>query len=243
MALKVVYPPKGRAREYADLALNHYKGCTHGCLYCYAPASLWRDRADFHASDAPRKDVLKNLALDAPLLTDREVLLSFACDPYCPGEAKHRLTREIVRTLHKHGVGVNILTKGTGALEDLDQFTAHPELSRIGATLTVWNSKEWEPNAPEVAQRIAMLTRFKAHGIRTWASMEPVLDPDEALDIMEFSASVVDHYKVGMWNHDARAKLIDWASFLDRAEALLQRLGKSYYIKKDLQAAAGKALA
>ena len=239
----VVYHPGGKAAEYSDLALNHYKGCTHGCTYCYAPTALHRDRAEFHASDEPRKDVLKNLALDAPHLTGKEVLLSFACDPYCPGEAKHRITREAVKILHKHGVGVNILTKSTGALEDLNLFTARPSLSRIGATLTVWNSKEWEPNAPEVAQRIAMLTRFKRHGIRTWASMEPVLDPDEALDIMEFTANVVDHYKIGVWNYDKRARQIDWASFLDRAEALLQKLGKSYYIKKDLQAAAGKALA
>lgn len=42
-----IYEPRGAAREYAELALNVYEGCTHGCAYCYAPAVMRKTRDDF----------------------------------------------------------------------------------------------------------------------------------------------------------------------------------------------------
>lgn len=54
------------------------------------------------------------------------------------------------------------------------------------------------------------------------------------LAIIERTHSYVDFYKVGKWNHDDRAKEIDWADFAEKALALLQKLGKNYMIKKDL---------
>lgn len=45
---KLIYRPKGRAGEYAKLALNVYRGCDHGCTYCYSPRILRRKREDFH---------------------------------------------------------------------------------------------------------------------------------------------------------------------------------------------------
>lgn len=48
--MNVVYEPRGRAREYSELAYNLYRGCTHGCRYCYAPACM---RACLHATHRP----------------------------------------------------------------------------------------------------------------------------------------------------------------------------------------------
>ena len=66
--MDVVYKPRGRAREYSELACNLYRGCTHGCRYCYAPASMrtclraphrQATGEKWHAQAEPRKDILR----------------------------------------------------------------------------------------------------------------------------------------------------------------------------------------
>ena len=229
--------PKGKAQEYSDLALNLYTGCSHGCHYCYAHKVLHKKPIEFHANVQPRKDILKKIAKEAPLHTGKEVFLCFTCDPYGP-EMDTMTTREAIRILHNAGVGVNILTKGgMRLLRDMDLLKKHPDLSRVGATLTfldMQHSLTWEPHAAVPSQRLAMLNMAHGYGIRTWASLEPVIDPKQTLELIRKSAPFVDHYKVGRWNYDKRANEIDWAKFLREVTALLESLGKDYYIKKDL---------
>ena len=67
----------------------------------------------------------------------------------------------------------------------------------------------------------------------------PVINPFEALAVIETCKDVVDAWKIGKWNHDARANAIDWAAFLRDARALLYGIGKPYIIKDDLLKAAG----
>jgi CCR4-NOT transcriptional regulation complex NOT5 subunit len=71
-------------------------------------------------------------------------------------------------------------------------------------------------------------------GIRTWASLEPVMDPDQSLSLIIRSAEWVDEFKVGKLNHVANK--IDWKSFGKQAVALMKKLDKRYYLKKDLLA-------
>lgn len=233
----VIYMPKGKAQEYSDLALNLYTGCSHGCHYCYSPLVLKRDRVEFHANVHPRKDILKKIAKEAPLHTGKEVFLCFTCDPYGP-EMDTMTTRDAIRILHNAGVGVNILTKGgLRLLRDIDLLIDNPELSKVGATLTFDNVEDsiaWEPHAAVPSQRLDMLNHAHDYGIPTWASLEPVIDPKQTLELIRKSAPFVDHYKVGRWNYDKRANEIDWAKFLREVTALLESLGKDYYIKKDL---------
>jgi len=71
-------------------------------------------------------------------------------------------------------------------------------------------------------------------GIRTWVSLEPVVDPEQSLELIRETADFVDEYKIGRWNHDPKADEIDWKDFGNKAVALCESLGKKYYIKKDL---------
>lgn len=73
-------------------------------------------------------------------------------------------------------------------------------------------------------------------GIPVWVSLEPVIDPEESLELIRRTAPFVDLFKVGTLNHHPLAKAIDWAGFGAAAETLLQALGKDYYIKDDLRA-------
>jgi DNA repair photolyase len=63
--MNVVYEPRGRAREYSGLACNLYRGCTHGCRYCYAPACMRTTGEKWHAIAEPRTDILKLLNVGA----------------------------------------------------------------------------------------------------------------------------------------------------------------------------------
>ena len=81
--MKIIYEPKGKAREYAPLAVNLYSGCSHGCTYCFGPQTLRKDKQAFSADVHPKKDALDRLQEDAIRLKgdDREILLSFVTDP------------------------------------------------------------------------------------------------------------------------------------------------------------------
>jgi len=90
----------------------------------------------------------------------------------------------------------------------------------------------WEPGAPHPLDRIAALEAFHQRGIETWVSLEPALNTEETLAIVEATHRFVDFYKVGRLNYLKCD--IDWQNHTDRVVALLEQLGKRYYLKQDL---------
>lgn len=234
----LIYTPSGRAGEYADhgYAANLYRGCTHGCLYCYAP--FYVSREEFYSKRTPAPDVLERLKRDMMRVGQlhEPVFLCFSCDPYCIG-ADTTITREAIKIILSHGNTVNILTKGgMRAVRDFDLLKG--TASKVGATLTFFDnklSKIWEPNAALPWERRFMLRSAKeTAGIETWASIEPVIVPSESLKSMEVAMPWVDTFKIGKLNHHPLAKEIDWAKFLEDAVALCEKHNKAYVIKQDL---------
>lgn len=67
MNTSVIYRPRGKALEYAELAANLYTGCTHGCTYCYAPTVLHTNK-DAFSSVKPRMNIMSKLKRDAEIL-------------------------------------------------------------------------------------------------------------------------------------------------------------------------------
>ncbi len=239
--MSLIYEPKGRAGEYAQLALNIYQGCGHQCRYCYVQKMPGPAGNTWHQEPKARDNLIDRLskelnsrskALTAP------ITLSFTSDAYQPIEAELGLTRRVITLLKHHGLRVEVLTKGGArACRDLDLLG--PE-DAMAATLTFTDEKdsaEWEPGAAPPAERMEMLARAKEHGIRTWASFEPVIDPEQTFRLMREVAGVVDLYKVGKMNY--RGVPVDWEDFAHRALDLLQELGVDYYIKKDLRSYIG----
>jgi DNA repair photolyase len=133
-----------------------------------------------------------------------------------------------------------ILTKGgTNCLADLDIFRRFGSHIKVGASLTFVEEKdslEWEPGAQLPGNRMEALKELHENGILTWASLEPVVDPEQTLRIIEETHEYVDHYKVGKINHfkDYEAR-VDWGKFLIDSVTLLRRLNKPFYIKRSLQ--------
>jgi predicted nucleotidyltransferase len=75
------------------------------------------------------------------------------------------------------------------------------------------------------------------HGIKTWASIEPVIIPEQSLQILEMCSPYVDGFKIGKLNHFEKfTKDVNWAKFLEDAVAIMRKNKKLFYIKKDLLA-------
>ena len=237
--LRVVYEPKGEAREYAPLAVNLRVGCEHGCLYCYGPRAAHKKRDAFHSQVRTRENILANLQDDAVSLKgdDREILLSFLSDPYSPEEMTSCLTRQALEILIEDGLRFTILTKGgIRASRDFELLARYKKAS-FGSTLVLTSQKDadcWEPYAAPVRDRIKAVKLAHDKGIRTWISMEPVIDPAQAIQLVKELHPVVDHWKVGKLNYREEAHNVDWKLFRAKITRLLDSVGADYYVKTSL---------
>ena len=235
----VIYEPKGRAGEYAPLAVNLYRGCGHGCVYCYAPGTLFMEKGEFQKA-APRKDILKKLEIDATKAAadgaEGNVLLCFTCDPYQALNDIHQLAMRAILILHANGFKVTILTKGGHrAAADFDIFQEGDEFATTLTFLNREKSRQWEPFAATPQDRIDTLKQAHVQGIFTWVSLEPVIDPEETLEIIRVTHPSVKLFKVGTLNNHPHAKKIDWPKFAKDVVATLQHHRCNYYLKKDLR--------
>lgn len=237
--MKVMYEPSGRAGEFAPLAANLYRGCAHGCRYCYVPQVIKMKRDAFCNQPGPRKDVLRSLEKDARRHAgdDREILMCFTCDPYQPIEKELGITRKAIMILMENGLRFTLLTKGGMlATRDFDLLAGY-EKCRFGTTLIFTDQNDadrWEPHARPVLERIETIKEAYERGIRTWVSLEPVIDPGQALELIRLLSPVVGHWKVGKLNYRTPDRPVDWKGFREDVKGLLDSLGADYYIKKSL---------
>lgn len=238
----IIYEPRGRAREYSELAANLYSGCDHACTYCYAPLATRKKRDTFCLSK-PREGVLNKFLVDVIELETqnekRPVLLSFTTDPYQTLDIKYQITREAIKILHTHNLKVSILTKGGKRSErDFDLLSKNKELSEYGTTLVFIDEsmrERYEPGAAPMQERIAALKKAHKMGIRTYVSLEPVWFPEDALKFIDLTHKFVDFFKVGKLNYNPQQNNVDWATFRNDVILKLNEYGIDYYIKKDLE--------
>lgn len=235
-----IYAPKGQAGEYAPLATNPYRGCGHGCVYCYVPLVTKQDRKEFDAGAVDRKQYAAGLFRDAAKYQaagiTEQVMLSFTTDPYHPGDTS--LTGYVLEMLTRHGLGFCTLTKGgTRSLRDIGMF--RPDRDAFASTLTTLDdafSLKWERNAALPGERLAALKAFHDRGIFTWVSLEPTLDIESSLAVVDATHEFVDLYKVGRANYLKEiTRTTDWRGYTLRMIEKLQTLDKRHYIKADLQ--------
>jgi DNA repair photolyase len=238
--MSVIYTPQGRAREYSHLALNLYAGCWYQCRYCYVPNALRMTRQKWsEIQPLPRPGVLGALAKEAPALrgTRNRVLLSFSSDPYQPIAVATGTTGKALAILRDNDVPFQVLTKG-GVLAEED-FGLYGPRDAFAVTLTgvQGGRPSMEPKAARPAERIESLLEAKRSGIETWVSLEPVLDPEQSLEVIHRTHDFVDLYKIGKINHDvALGYEIDWNAFAYKAVNLCEKYSVRYYVKKDLAA-------
>lgn len=237
--MSVIYRPTGMAREYSPYACNLYIGCSHRCRYCYAPHTLQKKESDYFGKPEPRKDILKLLEADLKKSTYLEqVLLSFVGDCYCDSADDGATTREALKLLNAYHVPVAVLSKGgKKMLRDIDIFKEFGDRITVGTTLTFMDEKKsqyWEPFASSPNDRLETLKILHDNGIKTFASFEPTIEPEESLKLIRKTIELdcVDHYKIGKINNFGSAdKWQDWAKYLEDCVDLLRPTGKQVYYK------------
>lgn len=245
--MNVIYKPKGRALEYAPYACNLYMGCTHGCKYCYAPGCVRKKAEDWHLGAVARTNIVELFEKDVKWLSEnlpddnnRRVLFCFLSDPYQPLETKLHLTRKCIKVAQRNGVKIDILTKGSYARVSKDFDLMKEAGVHLGVTLAFVDDKkrkEWEPNAGSVEDRLRILEEAHRKGIYTWVSMEPVIDPDEALLVIDCAHKFVNFWKVGKLNHNKVVEdSVDWRKFAKSVTERLDKYKASRYIKAGLAA-------
>jgi DNA repair photolyase len=235
-----IYEPAGRAREYSPLALNYFKGCDHGCKYCYVQPMMKRFNSGYDHSkvscDLNLNELEKSIKSLSKEDREKQVLLSFTGDPYC--NAENGETRKVLEVLLKYQVHTAILTKNPEkALKDIDVFSLFDHF-KIGTTLVVADEvkrEEWEPGTIHSTRRIEALKQFQQKGFKTFVSFEPVIYPDHSLLMLEKVLPFIDHVKIGkLNNYKGIDKQINWQKFLYDAVYLLRKNNSRFYIKKDL---------
>jgi len=165
-------------------SLNPYRGCSHGCPYCYARDVFRRMDRDPGAGFDREVEVKANFAevLERELRRPRDgsVALGTATDPYQPGEGRFRITRKTLEALARRPMPLSIITKGTLIVRDLDLLVAmarRVEL-RIWSSITTVDpntARLIEPGAAPPAKRLEAIRRMRAAGLRAGVLIAPVV--------------------------------------------------------------------
>ena len=240
--MNIIYEPKGRAREYSELACNIYMGCTHKCRYCFAPGCMRKTADEWHSKVSTRKNALTLFEKDAQSLSrhhdQRAILFSFLSDPYQPIEETEQLTHQALDMAMHYHLRTKVLTKGRASLIRCDLPLMRQAGTELGVTVCFAHDRyrqDWEPDASSIDERLTILKEAHDMGIFTWVSLEPVIMPDEALQVLVMLAPYVRLWKIGKINHFKEVEQqVDWTKFLKEAKKILTSQKARFYIKHDL---------
>jgi DNA repair photolyase len=230
----LIYIPPWNS-DFAPRGMDLYRSCNHKCKYCYVHDWDRRKMLPRYREGVLDQQLLE-MAIDpnAPI----RVHLCHFCDPYGVDDTSE--TRRVLQLFKKYHGPFQILTKaGTKAVRDFDLYF---EGCRFGQTLTFDNdvdSLKWEPGAALPGNRLEALRKAHDQGINTWAVLEPVIVPSQAINLIEQTHEFVDYYWIGKINHNPDLeKNINWAEFLEEAKALLKSRDKDFGVKWQLDRAA-----
>ncbi len=169
-----------------DRSINPYRGCEHGCIYCFArPTHAYMGLSaglDFEARLFAKPDAARLLEreLAKPGYKPRVIAIGTNTDPYQPIEKEWRIMREILEVLERANHPVSIVTKSALILRDLDilQRMAEKNLVRASLSMTTLDRKlarTMEPRASTPSKRLDALKALSEAGIRTSVMMAPVI--------------------------------------------------------------------
>lgn len=229
--------------------INPYRGCAHGCVYCFARPT--HDYLGFDiGEDFDRRIVVKVNAVEllraelrAPRWAGEEIAMVTNTDPYQPVEGRYGLTRGIVEALAEAGNPFSILTKSTLISRDVGLLAAAAERTAVSTALSigcldddVWRAVE--PHTPHPLRRVETVAKLREAGLPCGVLMAPVIpglsDRTEQLEavvkaVVEAGATSVTpillHLRAGVREH--------WMAWLERerpdlVESVRRRYRRAY---------------
>ncbi len=159
-----------------DFALNPYRGCAHGCAYCYAPSVL-RETREWGTFVDVRGDMPTVLTRDLRNKSEGVVGLGTVTDAYQPIEARYHITRACLNRLMQSPLQISIQTKSALVLRDIDLLEKMENID-VGITVTTLDeyvSRALEPLASPPKRRLETMRTLSDHGIDVWAFVGPYL--------------------------------------------------------------------
>ncbi|MCW3473128.1 PA0069 family radical SAM protein [Limobrevibacterium gyesilva] len=224
-----------------DRAVNPYRGCEHGCVYCYArPTHAYLGYSpglDFETKLLFKPDVAEILEkeLRKPGYIARPLALGSNTDPYQPVDRTLKLTRAVLQVLDRFNHPVTIVTKSAGVLRDLDILQPMAERSLVRVCLSVTTldpalARRMEPRAATPARRLQAIEQLTRAGIPTGvlaAPMIPALNDAEMERILEAASRAGARwggYVLLRLPHELKQIFEDWLHrhFPDRARHVLE---------------------
>jgi DNA repair photolyase len=226
-------------------SLNPYRGCVHGCHYCYARAT--HAYLGLNADDDFERHILvkANIAgvlrreLAARSWRRERIAIGTATDPYQPCEGRFALMRGVLQALIDARTPASIVTKSTLVWRDQDLLAAlHAAAGvRVNLTVTTLDPTLWrsiEPGTPPPSKRLEILGRLVTAGVPCGVYLAPILPglTDSEASIEEVVRAARDHGATSFWASPLRlAPLVKEHYFAWMAEshpALMPRYASAY---------------
>jgi DNA repair photolyase len=184
-------------------SINPYRGCEHGCIYCYArPAHAYMGLSpglDFESKlfFKPEAARLLERELSRPTYVPEVIHIGGNTDPYQPQERRLRVTRQVIEVLSRFNHPFSVISKSTLILRDLDLIApmAQRNLVRVAISITTLDRKlarSMEPRAATPEKRLHAVKRLSDAGVPTvvmFAPCIPGLNDHEIEAVLERSAA------------------------------------------------------
>jgi len=171
-----------------DYAINPYRGCSHACIYCYAPAII-RDARKWGEFVDVKINIADVLAKELKKAKRGVIGIGTVTDPYQDAERRYEATRKCLVAILRHDFPVCIQTKSALIVRDIDIIERFG-WREVGFTFTTLDDNERRKyeGGSSVDQRLGAIREIKERGIAAWAFIGPILpgitDKEDAIPLL-----------------------------------------------------------
>lgn len=234
-----------------DYSVNPYRGCEHGCIYCFARPTHsylgYSPGLDFETKIVAKRNIAQVLAreLAAPRYKPSIINIGSATDCYQPVERQLKLTRAVIEVLAQAGHPFSLITKSSGVERDLDQIgpLAARGLAAVYVTITTLDAnlaRKLEPRAAAPIRRLRVIRTLAEAGVPVGVSVAPQIpfvteDMEQVLAAAREAGATRAFYTVLRLPWELAPLFQQWlaAHFPERAERVMARVremrgGKDY---------------
>lgn len=224
-------------------SVNPYRGCEHGCIYCYARPS--HEYLGYSAGlDFERKILVKTGApdllakeFDRRSWVPQTIALCGNTDPYQPLERRFRLSRGILQVCHRFGNPVSVITKNHLVTRDLDVLARMAARNLVHVTLSVTTlddslTADMEPRTSRPVSRIEAIRELASAGVSVGVNVAPIIPgitDEEIPRILQAAAAAgasTAGYQILRLPGAVKGLFLDWLAlrYPDRVDRVVNRL-------------------
>ena len=242
---------------FFELSVNPYRGCEHGCIYCYArPTHSYLNFSpglDFETQIVAKHNIAQVLRqeLAQPRYVPRLLNIGSATDCYQPVERDLKLTRSVIEVMREARHPFSLITKSSGVERDLDLLAplAAQRLAAVYVTITTLDAtlaRRMEPRAAAPHRRLRTIRALAGAGVPVGVSVAPQIpfiteDMEQVLEAARDAGARTAFYTVLRLPWELDALFREWLTvhYPQRAARVMARVQDLHHLT-DAQRAAGK---